>query len=164
MSHLLNGPLSGLDCAPWTMCESGAVTCAEGYQAANEISGTLMCTDDEVAGMRFWRLQYRSACRSLVRLMTRPQVSEMRAVTFRIRSVVWSLAQRVVNLVGSISTTFLLCLSLGGFVSEVQTVYSLCSQMFCSDISVQGGVGVKPSRKGVFIWFRRQSRGLVRKN
>ena len=47
---LLNGSLSGLDCASWTMGESCAVTCAEGYQAANETSGTLTCVYDEVAG------------------------------------------------------------------------------------------------------------------
>ena len=47
---LLNGSLSGPDCASWTMRESCAVTCAEGYQAANETSGTLTCAYDEVAG------------------------------------------------------------------------------------------------------------------
>ena len=47
---LLNGSLSGLDCASWTMGESCAVTCAEGYPAANETGGTLTCAYDEVAG------------------------------------------------------------------------------------------------------------------
>ena len=47
---LLNGSLSGPDCASWTMGESCALMCAEEYEAANEISGTLTCECDEVAG------------------------------------------------------------------------------------------------------------------
>ena len=39
----LNGSLSGPNCASWTMGESCAVTCATGYQAANDTSGTLTC-------------------------------------------------------------------------------------------------------------------------
>ena len=40
---LLTGSLSGPDCASWAMGERCAVTCTEGYQAANETSGTKMC-------------------------------------------------------------------------------------------------------------------------
>ena len=48
---LLNCWLSGPGCASWNTGESCAVTCgAEGYQAANETSGTLTCACDEVAG------------------------------------------------------------------------------------------------------------------
>ena len=47
---LLNGSLSGPDCASWTMGESCAVTYVEGCQAANETSGTLTCVYSEVAG------------------------------------------------------------------------------------------------------------------
>ena len=63
----------------------------------------------------------------------------------------WSLAKRVMQLGGSISTTFSLCLSSGQFVSDAQTVYSSCSQMFCSDTLIQSGVGVNSSCEGVFI-------------
>ena len=52
---------------------------------------------------------------------------------------------------GSISTTFLLCLSSDECVSDAQTVYSSCSQMFCSDILIQSGVGMNSSCGGVFI-------------
>ena len=47
---LLNGFSSGPDCASRTMGESCAVTCTEGYQAANGTSGTWTCTYNEVAG------------------------------------------------------------------------------------------------------------------
>ena len=40
---LLNGFSSGPDCASWTTGESCAVTCTEGYHAANGTSGTLTC-------------------------------------------------------------------------------------------------------------------------
>ena len=40
---LLNGSLSGSDCAHWAVGESCAVTYVEGCQAANETSGTLTC-------------------------------------------------------------------------------------------------------------------------
>ena len=108
--------------------------------------------------MWFWRLRYRSACRSFVRLMTRQQVSVTSAVAFRIRSVVWSLAKRVKKLVGVQQLSHFVH-HRGGFVSEAQTLYSLCSQMFSSDILGQGGVGVKSSRQGIFIWFRRHGKG-----
>ena len=48
--HLLNGSLSVSDRASWTRGESCAVTCAEEYQAANEIRGPLTCKCDEAAG------------------------------------------------------------------------------------------------------------------
>ena len=47
--HLLNSSLSAFDCASSTMGESCAVTSAEDYQVANEITGTLTCACDEAA-------------------------------------------------------------------------------------------------------------------
>ena len=110
---LLNGFSSGLDCASWTMGGSCAVTCTEGYQAANGTSGTLTCTYNEVAG-----------CGSGVRLTTRQRVSATRAVTSRIRAVVWPLAQRVMKL-GSISTTSSRCLSSGEFCQRCTNCLSV---------------------------------------
>ena len=86
--HLLNGSLSGPDSASWTTGESCAVTCSEGYRAANETSGTLkyayykvardpvlkgavpkclsvVCSrDDQLAGVRheFRDLSYLGSC------------------------------------------------------------------------------------------------------
>ena len=51
----------------------------------------------------------------------------------------------------STSTTFSLCLPSGEFVSEAQTVHSLCSQMLCSVTPVRSGVGAKSSCEGVFV-------------
>ena len=89
--------------------------------------------------------------------MTRPQVSATRAVTFCIESVLWSLAETVMKLVESFNN--IIALSFIGEIRQRGANYSMCSKIFCSDISVQGGVGVKSSRKSVFIWFRRQGKG-----
>ena len=127
------------------MGESCAVTCTEGYQAANETSGALMWAYDEVTGVR---LRDRSACPSFVRLMTRQQVPLTSFVTFHIRAVVWSLARRVMKLVGIFQQ---LCPSAGEFFSEAQTVHSSRSQTLCSDTQVQSGVGANSSCEDVFI-------------
>ena len=47
---LLNSSLLGPAWTSWAAGESCAVTCVEGYQAANETSGTLTCVYEEVAG------------------------------------------------------------------------------------------------------------------
>ena len=47
---LLHGSLFEPDWISWVMGESCAVTCVEGYQAANETSGTLTCVYEEIAG------------------------------------------------------------------------------------------------------------------
>ena len=86
---LLNSSLFGPDWTSSVMGESCAVTYVEGYQAANESSGTLTCVYEEVAGGR--------ACRSFVRSMIRQQRSATSAVTSCLRAVVGPLAERVVE-------------------------------------------------------------------
>ena len=54
------------------------------------------------------------------------------------------------KLVGILQQLSRFVLRRGKFVSEAQTVYSSCSQMFCSDTSVQSDVGVNSSCTGVF--------------
>ena len=110
-------------------------------------------------GMWFRRLRYQSASRSFVRLMTRHRVSAASAVTSRIRAVVGPLAQRVMKLRGVFQQ-----LSRVAFRREDSSArhqLSIRCVRRCSDLAFRYRtvVGVRSSRKGVFIWFLRQGEG-----
>ena len=120
------------------MGESCAVTCAEGYQAANETGGTLTCA--------VWK------CLSVVCSLDEPSTG----VSHECRDILYQgscVATRPegYDADGSISTTSLRCLPSGEFVSDAQTVNPSCSQMLCSDTLTQSGVGVNSSCGGASI-------------
>ena len=121
------------------MGESYAVTCAEGYQAANETGGILTCAYDEVAGDVVLEVAV-PECLSVVCSLDDPSTGvshECRDIPYQGSCV---LAQRVVK-------TSLRCLSSGEFVSESPS----CSPMLCSDTLTQSGVGVNSSCGGASI-------------
>ena len=101
---LLNGSSSGTDCASWTIGESCAVTHVEGKQPTKPVVFGRVCARKSQV-MRFSRWGCRSACRWFVRLMTRQRVSATRAMTFRLKAVVWPLAQQVMKLKECMSAT-----------------------------------------------------------
>ena len=120
--------------------ESCAVTCVEGYQTANEISGTLTCAYEEVAGDVVLEVAVTKGV-SVVCSLDDPST----AVRHERRAI---LPQ------GSCGTTFTECseadggisttslhLSSGEFVGDAPTVNPSCSRMPFSDASIQSGVG-----------------------
>ena len=148
---LLNGSLSGPDCASWIMGESSAVTCAEEYQAVNETSGTLTCAYDEVVGDVVLEVAV-PKCLPVVCSLDDPS----KGVRHERRDILSQGSCRTTctecyEADGSISTTSLRWLSPGEFVSDAQTVYPSCSQMPCSDTLTHSGVGVNSSCGGASI-------------
>ena len=129
----------------WTRLRFLAVTCAEGYQAANETGGTLTCAYDEVAGDVVLEVAV-PKCLSVVSSLDDPSTG----VSHECRDILYQgscVATRPEGYEadGRLSTTSLRCLSLGEFVSGAQSVYPSCSQMLCSDTLTQSGVGVNSS-------------------
>ena len=148
---LPKGSLSRPDCASWTTGESCAVTCAEGYRAANESSGTLKCAYDKVARDAVLKGAV-PECLSVGCSRDDPLAGvrhEFRDLSYPGSCVVT--CKEGYEAGGNILTTILLCLSSGEFVSEAPTVDLSCSQMLCSDTPVQSGVGVNSSCEVIFI-------------
>ena len=115
------------------------------YQAANETGGTLTCAYDEVAGDVVLEVAV-PKCLSVVCSLD----DRSTGVSHECRDILYQgscVATRPEGCEadGRISTTSLRCLSLGEFVSGAQSVYPSCSQMLCSDILTQSGVGVNSS-------------------
>ena len=151
---LPNGSLSGLDCASWTMGESCAVTCAEGYQAANGTRGTLTCAYDEVAGHVVLEVAV-PKCLSVVCSLDDPSTGvthECHDILSQGSCVALSPVEYEAD--GNISTTSLRCCSSDEFVSEARTVYPSCPQMLGSHTLIQSGVGVNSTCGGASIGDR----------
>ena len=147
---LLNGSLFGPDWTSWTMGESCAVTCAEGYQTVNETGGTLTRTDDEVAGEEVLEVAV-PKCLSIVCSHDDPSTGvrhEGRDKLYQGSCGATCTEGHEVD--GSISTSSLR-LSSGEFVNDAPTVDPSCSQMPCSDTLTQSGFGVNSSCGGASI-------------
>ena len=124
------------------------MTCTEGYQAANETSGTLKCAHDEVAGDVVLEVAG-PKCLSVVCSLddlSRGVSHECRDFPYHGSCV--ATCTEGYEAGGSISTTSLRCRSSGEFVSDAQTVCPSCPQMLGSDTLTQSGAGVNSSLGG----------------
>ena len=142
------------DWTSWTTSESCDVTCAEGYWAANETSGALTCTDDEVAGDVVLEVAV-PKCLSIVCLLGNPSTGvRHRCRDFSFKCSCGAPCKEGYEADRGIATTSLR-LSSGEFVSDSY------SQMPCSDTSTQSGVGCE-----LDLWrrlHRRHGHGVLRR-
>ena len=117
------------------------MTCVEGYQTANEISGTLTCAYEEVAGDVVLEVAVTKGV-SVVCSLDDPSTAvrhERRAILPQ--GSCGTTCTEGSEADGGISTTSL-HLSSGAFVGDAPTVNPSCSRMPYSDASIQKQSGV----------------------